>query len=264
MHLDDYLGSAEYSREAMAIWAAQGKPEHPFALISKAHLAAALRESGDLVQAERLSREVLTSRRQQLGEKNRAVALSLDDLGTVLRLLGHADQAVIQQRLAQTMRVSLMGIPPHEAAAGRIQYALSESAAGDHQDALLEIEAGIAGLSAMKSLDPQQLADAYLAKASIELAYHDVAGGCALARQALALRPADDEATGWRHAEAQAVYGECLAARGQFSAARYQLQTALSRLQHVRGTDHWMTRKVRIALHPLLMYPTAQTTATNS
>jgi tetratricopeptide (TPR) repeat protein len=234
MHLDDFLGSAEYSREAMAIWAAQGKPEHPFALISKAHLAAALRESGDLAQAERLSREVLTSRRQQLGEKNRAVALSLDDLGTVLRLSGHADQAIIQQRLAQTMRLSLIDIPPNETAAGRIQYALSESAAGDQQNALLEIEAGIAGLTAMKTLDSQQLADAYLAKARIELAQHDVAGGCALARQA------------------QSVYGECLAARQQFGAARYQLQAALTKLQHVRGADHWMTRKVRGALHPLL------------
>jgi serine/threonine-protein kinase len=261
MHLDDYLGSAEYSREAMAIWAAQGKPEHPFALISKAHLATALRESGDLAQAERLSREVLASRRQQLGERNRAVALSLDDLGTVLRLLGHADQAVIHQRQAQTMRLSLVGIPSFEAAAGRIQYALSESAAGDHQDALLEIDAGIAGLTSMKALDAQQLADAYLAKASIELAHHDVAGGCVLARQALAQRPADDEPAGWRHAEAQAVYGECLAARGQFGAARYQLQAALLKLQQVRGADHWMTRRVRIALHSLLMYATVQTTA---
>ena len=252
MHLDDFLGSAEFSREAMAIWATQGKPEHPFALISKAHLAAALRESGDLAQAERLSREVLASRRQQLGKSNRAVALSLDDLGTVLRLSGHADQAVIQQRLAQTMRLSLVDIPPHEAAAGRIQYALSESAAGDHQNASLDIEAGIAGLTAMKSVDSQQLADAYLAKARIELAQHDVSGGCALARQALALRPVDDEQTGWRHAEAQSVYGECLAARQQFGAARYQLQAALSKLQHVRGADHWMTRKVRSALYPLL------------
>ena len=264
MHLDDYIGSAQYSREAMAIWAAQGKPEHPFALISKAHLAAALRESGDLAQAERLSREVLASRRKQLGENNRAVALSLDDLGTVLRLLGRADQAVIHQRLAQSMRLSLINIPSYEAAAGRIQYALSESAVGDHRNALLEIDAGIAGLTAMKSLDPQQLADAYLAKAKIELAQHDVAGGCALARQTLALRPKDDEATGWRHAEAQAVYGECLAARGQFSAARGQLQAALLRLQQVRGADHWMTRRVRIALHPLLMYPNEQTAATIS
>lgn len=261
MHLDDYLGSAQYSREAIAIWAAQGKPEHPFALISKAHLAAALRESGDLAQAERLSREVLASRRLELGEKNRAVALSLDELGTVLRLLGHADQAVIHQRLAQSMRLSLINIPSYEAAAGKIQYALSESAAGDHRNALLEIEAGIAGLTAMKSLDPQQLADAYLAKAKIELAQHDVTGGCGLARQALALLPKDDEATGWRHAEAQAVYGECLAARGQISAARYQLQAALLRLQQVRGADHWMTRRVRIALRPLLMYPAAQTAA---
>ena len=261
MHLDDYGGSAQYSREAMAIWAAQGKPEHPFALISKAHLAAALRESGDLAQAERLSREVLASRRQQLGEKNRAVASSLDDLGTVLRLLGHADQAVIHQRLAQSMRLSLINVPSTEAVAGRIQYALSESAAGDHRNALLEIDAGIAGLTAMRSLDAQQLADAYLAKAKIELAQHDVAAGCALARQTLALLPNDEEASGWRHAEAQAVYGECLAARGQFSAARIQLQAALLRLQQVRGADHWMTRRVRIALHPLRMYPTAQTAA---
>ena len=162
------------------------------------------------------------------------------------------------------MRLSLINIPSNEAAAGRIQYALSESAAGEHREALLEIDAGIADLTAMKSLDPQQLADAYLAKAKIELAQHDVADGCALVHHALALLPKDDEATGWRHAEAQAVYGECLAAQGQFSAARYQLQAALLRLQQVRGADHWMTRSVRIALHPLLIHPSAQTAATSS
>ncbi|HEY0799423.1 MAG TPA: serine/threonine-protein kinase [Steroidobacteraceae bacterium] len=248
MHLDDYLGSAEYSREAMAIWAAQGKPEHLFALISKAHLAAALRESGDLAQAERLSREVLASRRQQLGERNRAVALSLEDLGIIMRLSGRPDQAVIQQRQAQTMRVDLIDVPPREAAAGRIQYALSESAAGDDRNARVEIDAGIAALTSVQALDTEQLAEAFVAKARIELAQHDVASGCALARQALSLRPADDPNTGWRHAEAQSVYGECLAARQQFGAARYQLQAALSALQHARGTDHWMTRNVRNSL----------------
>ena len=35
LHLDDFSASADYSREALAIWQAQGKPEHPFALISK-------------------------------------------------------------------------------------------------------------------------------------------------------------------------------------------------------------------------------------
>ena len=85
MHVDDYAGSADYSRQAMAIWAAQGQPEHPFALISKEHLAEALRESGDLVQSERAIREVLAARRRQLGDKNRAVAMTLDDLGIVLR-----------------------------------------------------------------------------------------------------------------------------------------------------------------------------------
>ena len=252
MHLDDYLGSAQFSREAMVIWAAQGKPEHPFALISKAHLAAALRESGDLLQAERLSREVLASRRQQLGERNRAVALSLDDLGIVLRLSGRADQAVLNQRMAQSMRVDLPDVPPREAAAGRIQYALSESAAGDDHSARREIDAGIAALTSVKSLDAEQLADALIAKARIELAQHNVASGCAVARQALRLRPADDPNTGWRHAEAQSVYGECLAAQQQFDAARFQLQAALSALQRVRGPDHWMTRSVRNSLRPLL------------
>ncbi|HEV7614306.1 MAG TPA: serine/threonine-protein kinase [Steroidobacteraceae bacterium] len=251
MHLDDFAGSAEYSREAMAIWAAQGKPEHPFALISKGHLAVALRESGDLTQAERVTREVLASRRRQLGERNRAVAITLDDLGIVLRLSGHADQAVVQQQLAQNMRVGLAGVPPPEAAVARVQYALSESAAGDQDDARREIDAGIEALSGMKVLDPEQLATAFLAKARIELARHDVVAGCAVARQALSLRPPDDPNTGWRHAEAQGVYGECLAQRRQFGSARYQLQAALATLQHVRGTDHWMTRSVRTSLRTL-------------
>jgi tetratricopeptide (TPR) repeat protein len=249
MHLDDFTGSAEYSREAFAIWETQGKPEHPFALISKARLAAALRESGDLVQAERLSREVLAARRRQLGESNRAVAaLSLDDLGIVLRLSGHADQAVIEQQLAQRMRRGLSDVTPLEAAMARVQFALSESAAGDRKNARAEIDAAIAGLTALKAPDSEQLATAFIAKAQIELAQNDVAAGCAGAHRALSLRPLDDPNTGWRHAEAQSLYGACLAARGQLGSARFQLRAALTTLQHARGVDHWMTRGVRLRL----------------
>ena len=251
LHLDDFSGSAEYSREAMAVWAAQGKTEHPFALISKGHLAVALQESGDLVQAERVTREVLAARRRQLGENNRAVAVSLDDLGIVLRLSGHADQAVVEQQLAQKIRLGLSSVPAREAAVAHVQYALSESAAGNRENALVQIDAGIAALTAMKSIDPEQLATAFVAKARIELALNDVASGCAFARQALALRAQDDPITGWRHAEAQSVYGECLAKQRQPNSARFQLRTALATLQHVRGADHWMTKGVRARLHNL-------------
>ncbi|HLZ98470.1 MAG TPA: serine/threonine-protein kinase [Steroidobacteraceae bacterium] len=253
MHLDDFSGSAEYSREAMAIWAAQGKPEHPFALISKGHLAVALREAGDLVQAERVTREVLAQRRRVLGEENRAVALSLDDLGIVLRLAGHADQGVIQQQLAQTMRAALSDVPLSEAAAARVEFALSESAVGETRNAEQEIDAAIAALAGMKSVDPEELATAFVAKAGIELARHEVDGACAAARQALALRPPDDPNTGWRHAEVQGVYGECLAQRGQLGAAHRTLQAALTTLRRVRGPDHWMTRRASVSLRGLPM-----------
>ncbi|HXI49810.1 MAG TPA: serine/threonine-protein kinase [Steroidobacteraceae bacterium] len=256
MHVDDFGGSAEFSREAMAVWAAQGKPEHPFALISKGHLAVALREGGDLVQAERMTREVLAARRRQLGENNRAVALSLDELGIVLRLTGHADQAVIEQQQAQKIRLGLSNVPPRESAAALMQYALSESAAGNRQNARMHIDAAIAALNAMKSVEPEQLAAAFVAKARIELAQGDVTAGCALAHQALSLSPQDDPTTGWRHAEAQSVYGECLAARLQPIGARLQLQTALAALEHVRGSDHWMTKGVRARLRALTARPT--------
>jgi tetratricopeptide (TPR) repeat protein len=251
LHVDDYSGSAEFSREAIAVWAAQGKNEHPFALISKGHLAVALREAGDLVQAERVTREVLASRRRQLGENNRAVALSLDELGIVLRLTGHADQAVIEQQQAQKIRLGLSNVPPPESAAALVEYALSESAAGNRQDARLQIDAAIAALSGMKSMEPQQLAAAFVAKARIELAQGDVAAGCGLAHQGLSLSPQDDPTTGWRHADAQSVYGECLAARRQPGGARLQLQAALATLEHVRGTEHWMTKGVRARLRAL-------------
>jgi len=248
MHVDDFSGSAKYSREAMAIWAAQGKPEHPFALISKAHLATALRESGDLVQSELITREVLAARRRQLGEENRAVAMSLDDLGIVLRLTGHAEKAVIEQKHAQSIRVGLTDVPPQDAAAARVQYALSESGAGNYEEARRDVEAGITQLTGMKTVDHEQLANAILANARIELAGRDVAVGCTLARQALSMRPPDEPDTGWRHAEAQGVYGECMAKLGQIGPARYQLQAALAALERVRGADHWMTRSVRTAL----------------
>ena len=115
----------------------------------------------------------------------------------------------------------------------------------------MHIDAAIAALTTMKSVEPEQLAAAFVAKARIELAQGDVTAGCALAHQALSLSPQDDPTTGWRHAEAQSVYGECLAARRQPIGARFQLQTALAALEHVRGADHWMTKGVRARLRAL-------------
>jgi len=174
--------------------------------------------------------------------------MSLNDLGIVLRLTGHAEKAVIEQRHAQSIRVGLSDVPPQETASARVEYALSESDAGNYEDARSDVKAGIAQLTGMKALDQEQLANAILADARIELAGHDVGVGCSLARQALSMRPTDDPDTGWRHAEAQGVYGECLAELGQMGPARYQLQAALAALERVRGTDHWMTRSVRTAL----------------
>jgi hypothetical protein len=109
-------GFAEYSREAMAIWAAQGKPEHPFALIPKRHLALALRESGDLVQAERVSREVLAERRRQLGEKNRAVAHHWAPFS--YRALAHATGSILLMTTPQQRR-PIITMPAATRKAGR-------------------------------------------------------------------------------------------------------------------------------------------------
>ena len=253
LHLqtDDFAGSAEFSRLAMAIWAAQGKPEHPFALISKAHLAVALRESGDLVESERISREVLDARRRQLGAENLPVSLSLDDLGVVLRLSGHAAEAAALQKQAQVMRDKGLAMPALESAAARTQYSLSESAAGDQPGAAHEAQAALAALLAMKAPNHEQIATTLIAKARIAFAQHDVQAGCAAARQALDLRPPDDRMTGWRRAEAQSVNGQCLSERKQFVAARHELQSALAALQRVRGVDHWMTRQTQALLQSL-------------
>ncbi len=251
LHMDDFAGSADYSRQAMVIWAAQGKPEHPFALISKAHLAVALRESGDLVESERLTREVLDARRRQLGAENLPVSLSLDDLGVVLRLSGHAAEAVAVQKQAQAMRDKGFGMPALESAAARTQYALSESAAGDQSGAAHDAQAALATLLAMKTPNHQQIASTLIAEARIAFAQHDVEAGCAAATQALDLRPPDDLLTGWRHAEAQSVHGECLSERKQFSPARRELQSALAALQRARGVDHWMTRQTQVLLQSL-------------
>ncbi len=250
-HEDDYAGSADYSRQAMAIWAAQGKPEHPFALISKSHLAVAVRESGDLVQAEQIGREVLDARRRLPGENHLAVSLSLDDLGVTLRLSGHAGEAVALQRQARDMRANVPGLPPMESAIAQVQYGLSESAAGDQAAARQDVEAALAALNKLKLPDQTRIASALIAKAQIALARHDVATGCIAARQALDLRLPEEAASSWRHADAQSVYGECLAARGQTSQARYQLQSALATLERVRGVDHWMTRAVSENLRAL-------------
>ncbi|MEO5623438.1 MAG: serine/threonine-protein kinase [Dokdonella sp.] len=249
-HEDDYAEMADFSRQAMAIWAAQGKPEHPFALISKSHLAVALRETGDLAQAEQIGREVLDARRRLPGDNALAISISLDDLGITLREANRASDAVVLQRQAQQAR-SKVPMPALEGAIARAQYASSESAAGDKSDARSDIDAAVAALAALPTPSPKQMASAQIVKTHIALAQHDVEAACIAARQALELDPPDDADHGWRHAEAQGAFGECLNARGQITHARDQLQSSLATLQRVRGADHWMTRHVREALRAL-------------
>ena len=251
LHLDDFVGGADFSRQALAVWVTQGKPEHPFALGSKANLSVALRESGDLVESERLIREVLDARRQQLGEKHFLVSFTMDQLGIVLRLAGRPAEAVAQHRQAQAMREGVQGMPALESAAAQVHYASALAASGDLPGARIQVDNAVNALTAIRPLNSEQLANALLAQARIALARNDVASGCAAAKQALELRPADDPKTGWRHAEALAVHGECLAARKEFAPARGELESALTDLQRVRGADHWMTQAVQQALQSL-------------
>jgi serine/threonine-protein kinase len=255
LHLDDFAGGADYSRQALAVWVAQGKPEHPFALGSKANLSVALRESGDLAESERLIREVLDARRTQLGEKHFLVSFTMDQLGIVLRLAGRPAEAVEQHRQAQAMREDATGMPVLESAAARVHYAAALAASGDLPGARIQVDNAVNVLDAIKPANPEQLANALLVQARIALSQRDIGAGCAAANQALELRPSDDPKTGWRHAEAMAVHGQCLAARADFAGARTELQAALLALQPVRGIDHWMTRPVREALAELPKTP---------
>jgi len=255
LHLDDFAGGADYSRQALAIWVAQGKPEHPFALGSKANLSVALRESGDLAESERLIREVLKVRRTQLGEKHFLVSFTMDQLGIVLRLAGRPGEAAEQHRQAQAMREDATGMPVLESAAARVHYAAALAASGDLPAARIQVDNAVNVLAAIKPANPEQLANALIAQARIVLSQRDIESGCAAANQALELRPSDDPKTGWRHAEAMSVHGQCLAASAQLAAARLELQEALVALQRVRGIDHWMTRPVREALRALPKAP---------
>jgi tetratricopeptide (TPR) repeat protein len=251
MHLNDFSASADYSRDAIAVWVAQGKPEHPFALGSQANLSVALRESGDLIESERLIRGVLAARRKQLGDKHFLVSFTMDQLGIVLRLSGRPADAVVQHRLALTMREGVAGMPPQELAAARVQLALSELGIGDLPQAREQIGIALRQLNDVKPPNPERIADALIAQSRIAFAQHDTPAVCAAADEALTLRPPDDPATGWRHADALAAHGECLAARKDFAGARAELQSALRMLQRSRGADHWMTVQVRDALHSL-------------
>ena len=248
LHTNDFAGAADCSRQALAIWEFLGKPEHPFALGSKANLSVALRESGDLVASERLIREVLAARRRQLGEKHFLVSFTMDQLGIVLRLSGRPAEALAQHQLAEIMRASVSGMPPLELAAARVQYALSELGVGELSGANAHVDQALRDLNGVKPLNPERIADALVAKTRIALAQHDTSTACVAASRALDLRPTDDPATGWRHAEALAAHGQCLAARKEFATAQAELQAALALLTHSRGIDHWMTTQVREAL----------------
>jgi tetratricopeptide (TPR) repeat protein len=209
-----------------------------------------LRESGNLAESERLIREVLAARRTQLGEKHFLVSFTMDQLGIVLRLEDRPVEAVEQHRQAQAMREDVTGMPVLESAAARVHYAAA-LAAGDLPAARIQVDNAVNVLDAIKPANPEQLANALLAQARIALAQRDIEAGCAAAKQALELRPADDPKTGWRHAEALAVHGACLAAHKEFAAARSELQSALAMLQRSRGNEHWMTAQVRETLRAL-------------
>jgi serine/threonine-protein kinase len=251
MHLNDFSASADYSRDAIAVWVAQGKPEHPFALGSQANLSVALRESGDLVESERLIRAVLAARRRQLGDKHFLVSFTMDQLGIVLRLSGRPAEAVVQHQLAQTMREGVAGMPPQELAAAHVQFALSDLGVGNLPQAHEQIGVALQLLNDMKPANPERLGDALIAQSHIAFAQHDMPAACVAADQALTLRPPDDPATGWRHADALAAHGACLAARKDYVAARGELQSALAMLQRSRGANHWMTAQVRDAIRAL-------------
>ena len=251
MHLNDFSASAGYSRDAIAVWVAQGKPEHPFALGSQANLSVALRESGDLAESERLIRAVLVARRKQLGDKHFLVSFTMDQLGIVLRLSGRPAEAVVQHQLAQAMREGVAGMPPQELAAAHVQFALSELGVGNLPQAHEQIGIALQLLNDMKPANPERIGDALIAQSRIAFAQHDMPTVCAAAEQALTLRPPDDPATGWRHADALAAHGGCLAARKDYAAARTELQSALAMLQRSRGVDHWMTLQVRDAIRAL-------------
>lgn len=245
VHQDDYAGGAEYSRRALAVWNALGQPEHPFALGSKANLAVALREAGDLGEAERLLREVLDARRRQLGERHLLVSFTLDPLAIVLRLQGRAAEAVALHRQAQAMRVGMPGLPATETALARMHYALSLADTGDLADAREQVRQALQGVRAAQPASAAQVATVQIAEARIALAQGDVETACADADAAVAARPAD---AGWRRAEAQAVQGACLVARGDGERGRSEQRAALATLERVRGPDHWMTRQLRGAL----------------
>ncbi len=250
-HNDEFMRSADTCRQAFAVWVALGKPEHPFALASKSNLSVALRESGDLAESERLIREVLAARLRQPGKKNFLVPYTMDQLGVVLHESGRSAEAVVQHQTAQAMRKDLQGTPPLEVAAAQVDFALSELDVGDLPAANEQVGIALHALNAMKPINSERLADAWVAEARIALAQHDTEAGCTAAKKALELRPPDDPKTGWRHTEALAVHGECLAAHKEFVSARNELRSALADLQRVRGIDHWRTRPVRQALQAL-------------
>ncbi|GAA0709795.1 serine/threonine-protein kinase [Dokdonella soli] len=247
-HSDEFVRSADYCRQASAVWVALDKPEHPFALASKSNLSVALRESGDLVESERLIRQVLDARLRQSGAKTFLVPYTMDQLAVVLHVSGRSVEAVAQHQRAQALRKNAPGTPPLEVAAAQVDFALSELDVGDLPAANEQVGIALNALNAMKPVNSERLADAWVAEARIALAQHDTEAGCTAAKKALELRPPDDPKTGWRHSEALAVHGECLAARKEFTSARNELRSALADLQRVRGIDHWRTRPVRQAL----------------
>jgi len=83
--------------------------DHPSLLTSKANLAKALQNIGQLEEAEQLSREALEGRRRVLKDDHRSTLFTMSDLGWILAEREKFDEAIALSREALDRRARLLG-----------------------------------------------------------------------------------------------------------------------------------------------------------
>jgi tetratricopeptide (TPR) repeat protein len=215
------------------------------------NLAMVLMVRGELAEAEAIYREGLRRRRALHDPRHPNIAQSLRSLATVLYQGGHFDDAEPLLYEALDIRTEVYGRDSTAVASVLTALARLAHAQGDLDAAdSLYVEA----LDTLR----RRLGDDHLRVATVE---KDLAALCLerdelatasvlLSRVLTALYRHKDEGD-WMRADAESLYGDYLARRGHFDAARGCLTTAYDTLLRQRGPDALTTREAHRRLTAL-------------
>lgn len=239
----------ERFREAIAMRRRLGDEQNVLKPMN--NLAAILLDRGELDEAEEIYRRSLEVRRRRFGDAHPNVATSLRSLASVLYERGELDEAEPYLREALEIRRDFYGDGDTRVASvwsllGRVQHAR-----GLHAEAEEIFERVLATRRERLGEDHLHVALTKKDLKSVALALGQVDRARGLLEEALELLRRKKPAGDWNIADAESVYGACLAAQGRYEEAAPLLMSGHRVLAEVKGDQNIFTRQARRRLDEL-------------